>query len=213
MADSTITVAGVVLYDRWPGKGCVTTPDVENITDMTSTLVGHNQGTAKYPLGTKWQLYCRGNAASLGVAHHRGWSTFVYLKAESTATTAIACSALYFACPNGTLAPAMSRDSLYIVTADSDRTTHETMGLVAMALSTMTNSYYGWFWCGGVCPVEYVPGITTASVFQCLNDIYSAQTVSALMSVATAATEVGFGAAATDGQTQIVGEALYAQGT
>ena len=27
----------------------------------------------------------------------------------------------------------------------------------------MTNSYYGWFWTGGICPIEYVPGMSTAS--------------------------------------------------
>lgn len=212
MADSTITVQGVILYDRWPGRFCVTTPDVDNINDMTSTLVGHNQENAKYSLGTKWQLYCHGAAADVGIKYWRGWSTFIYLRAESTATTAIALSAAFMVAPSGTMAAGMADDALYTVTADSDRTTHETMGLTAMCLSTMTNSYYGWFWCGGVCPIEYIPDMDGDSVIQCINDIYSSLTVNALMTVATTATEIGLGAAAAAGQTQICGEALYAQG-
>ncbi|MCP4645342.1 MAG: hypothetical protein GY851_33170, partial [bacterium] len=90
MADSDITVAGIVLYDRWPGPAVP--PPIDNIKDMTSTLVGHNQSTAKYPLGTKWDLCCKGDAVDIGVGVHMGFSTFVYLRAEDTATTAIACA-------------------------------------------------------------------------------------------------------------------------
>ena len=213
MADQTITTQGVILYDRWPGKNCVTTPDVENISDMTSTLVGHNQQTAKYPLGTKWQLYNYGAAVNVGVKYHRGFSTFIYLKAESTATTAVALSAAMLVAPYGTLAAGMDRNALYTVTASSSRTTHETMGLTAMCLSTMTNSYYGWFWCGGVCPLEYVPGLSVTSTIVTNDSLYTASTITAITTVASIATSVGLMAPATDGQTQICGEALYADQT
>ena len=211
MADSHITTQGIVLYDRWPGFAVA--PPIENITDMTSAIVGHNQGSAKYPLGTKWQLYNHGAAANLGVKYHEGWSTFVYLKGSSTIETAIAGAANYFVCPSGTMAAGMDRNSLYTVASDSDNTTHEALGMVALCLSTMTNSYYGWFWCGGVCPLEYVSGITTTSVFQCEDDVYGASTTTAIMSYATTATEIGFKEGTTDGQNQLIGEAIYAQGT
>lgn len=211
MGDSTITSQGIVLYDRWPGYAVA--PPVENITDMTSTLVGHNQVTKKYDLGTKWVLYNHGAAGNIGVKYHEGFSTFVYLKCADDIETAIAGAVDYFVAPDGTMAAGMADDRLYTVTADSDSTTHETMGLIACCLSTMTNSYYGWFWCGGVAPLEYVSGMTITSVFQCLDDVYSAATITALQSCATAATEIGFGAAATDGATQIIGEAIYEQGT
>jgi len=213
MADATITVQGIILKDNWPAVNCVTEPDVANIADMTSTLVGHNQGTAKYQLGTKWQLYNRGDAVSIGVGYHRGWSRFIYLKAEPTATTAIACTTLMLVVPDSTMVAGMAHDALYTVTADSDRTTHDTHGVVAVALSTMTNSYYGWYWCGGVCPVEFVPGFLTASLLQTDDTPYSASTVTEITTFATAATEIGLRAQPTGAVNMGCGEAVYVKGT
>ncbi len=211
MADSTITTQGVVLYDRWPGFA--EAPPVEHLTDMTSAIVGHNQQHAKYPLGTKWQLYNYGAAGNIGVKYNEGWSTFIYLKCASNIETAVAGAANYFVCPSGTMAAGMDSKSLYTVASDSDSTAHETLGMVGVCLSTMTNLYYGWFWCGGVCPLEYVSGFTITSVLQCEDDVYGAATTPAIQAYATSATEIGFKEATTGGQVQIIGEAIYEQGT
>jgi hypothetical protein len=67
-----------------------------------------------------------------------------------------------------------------------------------------------------VCPVEYIPGLlalgTAASVIQTDDSLYTASTITAITTVATIATEIGLMAPATGGQTQICGEALYADG-
>jgi len=210
MADSTITTQGVILYDRWPGFA--TAPPIDNIQDMTSSVVGHNQATPKYNVGTKWVLYNDTKASDVGVKCWRGWSTFVYLKSAADISTAIAGSVNFFCVPDDTIVPTSENDALYTVVADTDRTTHETLGLVACAISTMTDGYFGWFWCGGVAPLQYVPGMLVASVFQTDDSLYSPSTVTALTPVATTATEIGLMAAATGGQTQIIGEAVYADG-
>ncbi|MBU2048307.1 MAG: hypothetical protein KKH61_04970, partial [Gammaproteobacteria bacterium] len=33
-------------------------------------------------------------------------------------------------------------------------------GLVAVSVSAMTVDYYGWFWIGGPCPIDYVAALT-----------------------------------------------------
>jgi len=210
MADSTITVQGVILYDRWPGKAVAPPVDVY---DMTCPAVGHNQATAMWPLGTKWQLYCSGDAVSVGVAYWEGWSTFVYLKCADDIETDIEGVVAFLAVPDGTLAAGMAHDRLYTVVCDTAETTHETMGLVGMCLGTMTNDYYGWFWCGGVAPIEYVPGLLAASVIQTDDSLYSASTVTEIGTVATAATEIGLRAQPTAAQVMSCGEALYVDGT
>jgi hypothetical protein len=45
----------------------------------------------------------------------------------------------------------------YIVTDDASEALLS--GPIAVALSAMTTGYYGWFWCGGVCPVDSVSGL------------------------------------------------------
>lgn len=40
----------------------------------------------------------------------------------------------------------------YQVTNDPDSCIAIPSGLGAFALSAMTDAYYGWFWCGGICP-------------------------------------------------------------
>jgi hypothetical protein len=61
-----------------------------------------------------------------------------------------------FCVPDETIAAADANNLLYVMAADDGVTTHEYSGLVAVALSTVTNDYYGWYWCGGGYPVEYL---------------------------------------------------------
>jgi hypothetical protein len=210
MADASIIVQGIVLYDNWPGRAQAPPKGLGNIEDMTCAAVGHNQATAMWPLGTKWQLYCKGDAVSVGVSFWLGWSSFVYLKCADDIETAVLGAVTVLAVPDGTLAAGMAHDRLYTVTTDSDSTTHETMGLVAMCLGTMTNSYYGWFWCGGVAPIEYVPGLLAASTVVTDDSLYSAATVTEIGTVASAATGIGFRAQPTASQVPACGEALWA---
>lgn len=203
MADKTTTVQNIILQDNWPGTPI--DPPVD-YTEMTSAAVGHNVATNMWPLGTKWEVYCSGDPTSLGVGYHVGWARFIYLKAADDIETAVLGAVTVLAVPDGTLAAGMAHDRLYTVVCDSAETTHETMGLVAMCISTLTNSYYGWYWCGGVCPIEYISGMTKAST------IATDSTVAAscqLSTVATAATGIGLRAQPAASQVPSCGFAFY----
>jgi len=151
MADSTIDQRMVILYDRWPG---VAVPSPLGFMDMTGTAAGTNVATEMFPLGTKYQVWNTGFAGA-----NTGPSTFIYLRAEPTATTAVTMIARGGVVPDDTLAETSARGAIYTVTGDSDRTSHDLSAFFAIGIATMTNSYYGWFWCGGVCPIEYTGGV------------------------------------------------------
>ena len=207
MADNTITVQGIILQDNWPG---VPEKPKLDYSDMTSANVGHNVAVPQFRVGTKWEVYCKGDPAYVGVGYNIGFSTFIYLRAAADMATAIAGAITVLVVVDETFAADDPAELLYTVVGDSDRTTHETMGLVAMCTSTPTNSYYGWYWCGGVCPIEYVPGLTTASTLVTDDSVVAS---CQLMTVASTATGIALAAQAAAGRTPSCGFALYADGT
>jgi len=207
MADSTITVQGVLLRDNWPGVPIA--PPVD-YSDMTAAGVGHNKAAAAWRLGQKWKVYCGGDARYHELGYFKGWSTFIYLKNAADIESAVAGTTGSIVVVDGTMAAAQAADVHYIVTADSADTTHDSGGLMAVALSAMTNSYYAWYWCGGVCPIEYVPGFTTATtlvtddslVANCAMGTYAATSLDIALRAIPATTT-----------NPVVGVALYADGT
>jgi len=205
MAD-TLTVQGLILHDNWPGTP---TPPPFPVVNMEAAAIGHNIVAPMWKLGTKWELYCKGDAASVGVAYNIGWSTFIYLKAAPDIETATAGAATVLCVPDATLGAGAAANLLYVVVADISNTTHENSGLVVMCLSAPTNSYYGWYWCGGVCPVEYCPSLTTASTVITDGSVVASCEVSTIIDSDT----VGLRAQATNSQTPGVGYALYVDGT
>ena len=106
----------------------------------------HNVATAsasEYVLGQKIRYY---NSTL------KGWGTCIYLQYSAGAATMVAGS------------PVMvdeALDSLYTVT--EEYLTMAIGGPAAIALTTMTTLYYGWFWCGGVCPDFSTNGTTDFS--------------------------------------------------
>ncbi len=199
MADSTITPEGIVLYDNWPG---VAVPASVSFGDMSSIGAGTNVARPMYPVGTKWEVYCYGDQVSVGVSYLQGYSTFIYLRGAADIEDATA-GALGIGCvPDATITAGATSDSLHTVVADTGDTTHENSGLVAYALVTMTNDYYGWFWCGGVYPFEYVVAadvadtlVTDASVAAGneVSGVVSGDTSYALRSNPTASQAPGVG--------------------
>lgn len=153
MADAAWTTESLILYDNWPG---VAVPPPFAVTDMTSAGVGHNMVHPRWDIGTKWELYCYGDQVSLGATYRQGFSTFIYLRAGPDAAAAVASIRTMFCVPDETFAAQDKDDLLYVMASDDDVTTHEYSGLVAVCLSTVTNDYYAWYWCGGVYPVEYI---------------------------------------------------------
>jgi hypothetical protein len=52
---------------------------------------------------------------------------------------------------------AIAAGAWYIVTNDGGDSFNN--GPIAVALGSVTDEYYGWFWCGGVCPVATISGL------------------------------------------------------
>jgi len=108
----------------------------------------HNVATEVYPLGTVIAYYNDGTA---GVA---GWSEFVYCQMEGT--SAPTCAVKQICVQDAAGAP-------FVVTNDPDSAlvTTALLGQLAacVALSAMTDAYYGWFYCGGVVPEGAVSGL------------------------------------------------------
>ena len=162
MANSVIDTEMFVLWDNWPidpdpnwGGPYITGPAVDSLG-----WEGQNVATAKFPLGRKFHVREDGGTGKLS-----GWSTFIYLKLGTQhATLNLSCVAATVKCVctvEGTLAEnsATAATQLYQVTNDSDTTTMEALGLCAIATSAMTDTYYGWFWCGGVAPLTMLTGL------------------------------------------------------
>ena len=186
MADSTVTYEAIVLYDNWPGVAIE--PPVP-VTNITNAGVGHNVVSPMWPLGTKWELYCTGAQAALGVSYRQGFSTFIYLKAGPDAAGAIASTLGIVCVPDETIEAGDANNLLYVMASDTDVTTHENTGLVAVCLSTVTNDYYAWYWCGGVYPLEYVTGAAKTDTIATNNTVAA----SGEMSAVTLADQSGVG--------------------
>ena len=140
MADSVIDTKYLILYDRWPGVAHV--QDEAPPGGFTGSAT-HNVATAAATIGSK---ICVPNASDLA-----GWSTFIYLQYEGTGAPTSAAKQV--AVPDATT-------EQFIVTNDQDSCVLKTGGLLgAVMLSVMTDAYYGWFWCGGTCPVDWVPAL------------------------------------------------------
>ena len=179
MADSTLLLKDLMLNDLWPGVPTVRSKPLDGFTGSAH----HNVATEKYRLGTKIQLYHDG-----GTDINQGYSTFIYLRAAADAETAPAMAVTSVVCVDGTPESLTTANKFYVVTNDSDLTSVETGSPCAIALSTMTNSYYGWFWCGGVCPTAEVSGLTITSTAGTDDSVV----VGNVMLVAMATTAIGF---------------------
>jgi len=135
MADSTIDSELILLYDNWPGKSLRSAIPTGGITGSTH----HNVAAAKYGIGEKIDVYNE----SAGVP---GWATFIYL-GIGTQNAASLIAVKSFCIPD-------SATLYYLLTNDPDDCIKLPTPLGCVALSAMTDAYYGWFWCGGVVPEE-----------------------------------------------------------
>lgn len=135
--DETIDSEDFILFDNWPGvpQQCNGQPVAYNLQGSDS----HNVATAAHPVGTKFQVYNDGSVAGLN-----GYSTLIYLQVGTQgATTAIAAK---------TICAGDDAADPYEVTNSGTDAIDLGAGLCAVAIGTTTDAYYGWFWCGGVCP-------------------------------------------------------------
>ena len=143
MADETFDSEAIVLYDLWPASHVLYNHVPQ---DGFTGALHHNVATAVYPVGTK--AIVRNHSATAGID---GFSTFIYLKLEMQDATNVLGPRQIVACHSDAV--------LYDVTNDSATDLGAGKGPIAIGLSAMTVDYYGWFWCGGVCPEEYVSAL------------------------------------------------------
>jgi len=146
MANSTLDDSKFILIDKWPGV--IDTSQSVPVDGFTGTS-HHNSATAAFKVGTKIQVFDETN---------NGYATFIYL--QNVQGSAGAVAAKNPVCVDTSLAATAGNALLptwFEVCSDGGEVLLE--GPVAIALSAMTDDYYGWFWCGGVCPVSFVSGL------------------------------------------------------
>ena len=139
MAVQVIDDGKFILKDNWPGP-VVQVPIPDDMTEVYST-----SESIPCPLGTKVAIYQPTN---------HGFATFMLLQYEKGTASAAAIKSL--CAPDITEAAAAGAQ--YIVTNDGGEAFKES-GMAAMALNTLADGNCAWFWIGGVCPVDTVPGL------------------------------------------------------
>jgi hypothetical protein len=115
-----------------------------------------------YEVGTKIQVRTKPtvlgvNGAATGALGATGHSTFIYLKLEENDDT-YPCLIKHI-CAQHSHAGTAGSDGMFDVTNDAGNDIGAGQGPIAIALSTMTEDYFGWFWCGGLCPEFWVPDL------------------------------------------------------
>jgi hypothetical protein len=123
------------LIDNWPGE-------VDNGPNPASWVA--NGLTANFSVGTKRAIYDDTN---------KGWSRLMYLKYEKGSAAAVDAKGL---CSQD-ITESAAKGGYHIVTNDGGECT--LTGPIAIALATMADGEYGWFWVGGVCPVDLVAAL------------------------------------------------------
>jgi len=147
VANSTLDDAKLILRDLWPGE-----PDfkLSKPPDGFTGASHHNVASPVYPVGIKIKVYDETN---------KGYATFIYLQyvAGTKAATLALAVKQFVSMDTSEQATAATSPTYFKVTDDaSEALIH---GPIAVALGAMTTAYYGWFWCGGVCPVSFVSGL------------------------------------------------------
>jgi hypothetical protein len=144
---ATIDSSEFILRDNWPTMGQGWTPPKSR---DPANGGGHNVESNAYTLGVTWDIYQEG---ATGI--NRGWSRFTYLKVG----TQSAIAAKSICCLDTAPGAATGVETLYTVTDLAAGSPVEDCGLCAVAISAMTDGYYGWFWTGGVCPESIISGM------------------------------------------------------
>lgn len=141
-ADSTIDGSLVGFFPpNWPHR---VVNKVQMLDGFLLDPTTHNVSTQEVQVGsvmTKWNDY----NASKGVY---GWSQFIYLQVGTQNASELLAAKSFVVPDSATL--------WYQVTNDPDSNLAIPDGLWAMALSAMTDAYFGWFFCGGVIPSDMI---------------------------------------------------------
>jgi len=127
------------LIDNWPGEP-TNGPNPANWTTPSAT--------EDFELGTKRMIYD---------ATNNGWATLMFLKfvdgAVPEATIRDTC---------GMHTAAAASGDYFCVNDDASEVS--LTGPIAIALASVTTALpYAWFWVGGVCPEDTIPGLNDAA--------------------------------------------------
>ncbi len=153
MAVSTIAVSNIILHDKWPGTPIKVVPAEDKNGETFTNAAHHNVVTPEYRPGTKVIVYDSTSS---------GFATMIYLR-WNLSPSGIAGAMSEIVVPEA-LVTALA---YYDVTVDGDAipTDVEAMGIpCAIMLSAMTDTYFGWFWCGGVVPIDWTPLLAATTV-------------------------------------------------
>ena len=155
---STLDNSEVLMLDNFPGvpnvngAGPFDKGNVANGADQNWYVSGE---APPHVLGTKWYGYQEGGTGVVA-----GGFTLIYLKTGTLLAATVAVNKLH-AMTIG-VGAATSSDLLYTVTDNPATPIGMLSGQCAVSMSTMTSGgYYGWFWCGGVCPTSVCTGMDT----------------------------------------------------
>jgi len=149
MANVTVDSEKLILLDRLPG---LPNPHMRIPTDGFTGAGHHNVVAAAYDVGTKVQVF--NHSASAGVD---GYATLVYGKLEAQDATNV-LAARHFCAWHSDATP-------FDFTNEVATYIGESVSPIVVALGAMTIDYFGWFWCGGVCPEEHVSDL--GGVYYC----------------------------------------------
>jgi len=144
MADGTIDSELIYFIDNWP-SGPITEVDWPMNQLISSTW--QNVITPYFPIGTRVSGMNEYDASHGGVP---GPFTCMYLQVGTQDATPIAAK---------TVCVHDSATLWYQVTNDPDSCIDATSGCCAIALSAVTDAYFGFFLVGGVVPEFYVSGL------------------------------------------------------
>ena len=123
------------LIDNFPGEPT----NGPNPSDWTEYTVART-----YDLGTKRMVYDETN---------HGWATLIYLQFQKGTAGVATVKSLCGLC----IASVATAGAWHNVSNTTDESV--SVGPIAVALGTCTDAYFGWFWCGGVCPVDTISGL------------------------------------------------------
>ena len=143
MTRYTIVPSYVYLYNKWGAPDPSRGQPLDGFTGSDT----HNTEDEKVPVGTILRVPCTTTY---------GFADMIYLQADDTIVAA------------GTICVPSSATNLTKVTnlKGADVGNSSLSGLLAVSLSAMTADYYGWFWVGGPCPIDYVSALTYAPAEQ-----------------------------------------------
>lgn len=154
MADSSVASKQITLIDNWPTQFVLSAlPDA----NIVSTNI-HNTSAQIWPLGSKIMLY--NDPAQFGTVTSSlaGFSTFIYLKGHAITETPPAQA------PRQFVVQAIESEPFRVTNDPENALIVDGTPLTAVLLTVMTFTHttakYGWFWCGGVCPISLAPLLT-----------------------------------------------------